>query len=1512
MAFNLNDANLRPIFKGIQLSFSGCTFKNNENYAGLSFLYTYGLNFSFTNNEYSSNSVRETPTLFMLSSTTTSIAHIIHTTGTEYSSNQATILFSNNTMKNNIGLLFSFSDSQGKLPSIIMRDLYLDSHFVNKSSIIYIGNLNYVVFNNITMVNSKSKLGVLSLYTVYHSSFLNLKLYNCYAEQSACFYANNLRNVSFTNINCFSMKLISSYYFSITIEVPSFSRTQPTSPIIIANSLLVVFSNVYFSENSLAHNGIFTLMTTMTIKNFTVTNCYSTHDWPSGLYVTSDSTITIIKAAFYNITCSVCKGSIFIVKQQLNLTDCSFINVTSALGLIYSEDSIVHITGNKFINNTAYYQDSTILGKGGVITISTSEFLNNTSLNEDTLSFLSSQVSISDSSFIHNKVSYKTKGILFNECPSVSIDNCIFIDYQQAYVNIVSGFIYSIESVVNISKSTFNGSIGSYGAIYVKGDSTYLKIESSKFLNNVATIDAPGIWAACNTYIYTSLFDNNSVSGSSFKAGHVLIESINLFFVQDANFSNFSANALYLSNIKTVSIINSIFIGNSSISENRGIYFLDCLDVFINSSVFKTLVSQSSGAGFYLTDSGNNNISLLISYTMFLNNEALNGGGLAIILGDSSFLTNNLKNATFSNNLAQNDGAGFYYNSQNVSSLFNLTNCTISKNTAILAGGGFRFLGMTVTYDNTSHIYNNTAYYGPNIAAYPIHMKQRVLKSPDEYNWYITLQSTSSARILLNLATSLNTSIINETLINVQSNSSNISNASLTNQSILEESMAEIANNPSFNLPSSVPSTISNNLVSGQIQVPPMIFDLIDYYGQIVGTHNSSTLTVNAIDVSALSKFKSNNEFTAINGTYILYPFNLHSPLGSKISLNLTTDALTNIKGMTYPTNFSLQSEYIFSSYLRFCSRNEYLTDDKECWPCKTGYFNLGYPSLSCTACDSSTTRCYGGDFAGPQPGFWRLNGYSLNVFACKTYSSCLGSNVSIISSNAYCEESLWADPKFCVNGWCGKGYQGVYCYDCVDGWAHSNDSCVPCTDNGSYYAITVLIMIAAIIYIIFTIKKALAGKKDEKSKSNKAAILMKILTNYLQLVSIVSSFDFKWSEDTSNVMGGQSQASEATGQIFNFDCVLKSLGTQNIGLRSFFLKLTFIAIFPVLAYFICKLVWFIIYSKRHRKTVWKHLVEMNNRVTTSIVVIMFMIHPNIVKTSIYGFRCKNLSNLSNPVYFLDQDYEMQCWESTHLKWVLFLALPSLILWGFGIPMLALFHIRRNLEKFQDFEFKKAFGFLYDGYKLDRYFWEFVILYRKITMVFILVFLVTYSLATQALAILAVCFLSYLIHIKSQPFIDPELNDAEKKSLINSSFTIYIGLYYISGNLPKAVDVLLLILLVLVNANFVLIWLKAFLSEHIKAMKKAGTWDKILNKFKKKTKENQIIPIESHDEKSVAHENDEKYNRSLSPKGESMALGVEENIKFMEDPFSKNGNSSGMKSFVQQEDLEKKDTKDFK
>lgn len=78
-------------------------------------------------------------------------------------------------------------------------------------------------------------------------------------------------------------------------------------------------------------------------------------------------------------------------------------------------------------------------------------------------------------------------------------------------------------------------------------------------------------------------------------------------------------------------------------------------------------------------------------------------------------------------------------------------------------------------------------------------------------------------------------------------------------------------------------------------------------------------------------------------------------------------------------------------------------------------------------------------------------------------------------------------------------------------------------------------------------------------------------------------------------------------------------------------------------------------------------------------------------------------------------------------------------------------------------------------------------------MVFISIFLVTFgtkiqvffisSFWSKALAVLGVCFLSYVMQIFGEPFTTDDLNNMEKRSMLYATVTLYAGIYFVSGTL---------------------------------------------------------------------------------------------------------------------------------
>ena len=69
------------------------------------------------------------------------------------------------------------------------------------------------------------------------------------------------------------------------------------------------------------------------------------------------------------------------------------------------------------------------------------------------------------------------------------------------------------------------------------------------------------------------------------------------------------------------------------------------------------------------------------------------------------------------------------------------------------------------------------------------------------------------------------------------------------------------------------------------------------------------------------------------------------------------------------------------------------------------------------------------------------------------------------------------------------------------------------------------------------------------------------------------------------------------------------------------------------------------------------------------------------------------------------------------------MALPSIIVWGLGIPFFGFILLSGIRHRLDSLESREKLGFLYRGYRKQFYYWEIIIMYRKIVLIFVAVFL---------------------------------------------------------------------------------------------------------------------------------------------------------------------------------------------
>ena len=144
--------------------------------------------------------------------------------------------------------------------------------------------------------------------------------------------------------------------------------------------------------------------------------------------------------------------------------------------------------------------------------------------------------------------------------------------------------------------------------------------------------------------------------------------------------------------------------------------------------------------------------------------------------------------------------------------------------------------------------------------------------------------------------------------------------------------------------------------------------------------------------------------------------------------------------------------------------------------------------------------------------------------------------------------------------------------------------------------------------------------KKTEEEVKDRSSIYVKVLFNYIQILAILSTFPFDWPSELSNLFSDNKEAQKSSQSFFSIDCFLKGDVFSKVGFRVFFTKLMLYSLSPVGFLIICYAVWLLFYYAKWRGRIREHRIEFEEDLITSMVVLLFMVHPNILQQDFDSF----------------------------------------------------------------------------------------------------------------------------------------------------------------------------------------------------------------------------------------------------------------------------------------------------
>ncbi|TNV88113.1 hypothetical protein FGO68_gene1765 [Halteria grandinella] len=1164
------------------------------------------------------------------------------------------------------------------------------------------------------------------------------------------------------------------------------------------------------------------------------------------ILINSNSQMEIIDSSFHQMS-AIQHGVILInMESTMKIASSQFFS-NQAL-----ENGVFKVQGNSdfqidrsvFKGNRAEYQNSvgSVFQVRDYIKITKCIFEDNeaiiskqrsTNQNGKLLEFIaiSASIKLSDSKFINNLAYAGTPNIyIFNSIDVVIEKSEFSVDFDQSVSNpdTNGNFLQIIaKTFIKISDCKFTNGYGiTGGAIYIWGEAS-AEITSSSFSGNNAYKYGGAIYGDSLKYLkiaadcefsenYAKIDNGDAIHLTNFLTGTFQLE--NTQFKSLRRYSNFGyfeeIFSLYIDSIKASHLKQD----QAKAEKDSGFILKNINNATVKNSLFKNLKgSYSQGGGAIIIEYTNNHQiqpAKISNCEIRESQSSTNGGGLSIINAWNVVV----ENTRFYNNYAPKQGGGLINScnstgQQDYECNLVLAQCSFINNTAGIEGGAIKW-----------------NYYEPLLIAPIFEMNKAKIYGDD-------IASIAKGFVP-----------ISKDLIGAKSYSQ------------------AIASGNKFNL-----STIYSG---GTIS---LYFGLVDKYGKFVKTDNSSNLMIQTVRNTS-EKFtaivESETQVQATNGFFIIENMVLVATPNTTQKLKFETDGVDleipgNREMMTrggLPNGLAIPLEtnnFIdLNIDVRGCLPGEEMLSNGKCKSCQSGTYLFVSPDdpQVCKDCQTEVSYCLGGTLVYPKAGFWRSSEQSENFMSCLNKESCLGGMLTM-------------NPL----GECAEGYRGVICSSCHNGYSLSQGSrkCLKCPSKTGNFLILLAIALTLFIIVVLLVIANLSSASKEK---NNLPVYLRILLNHFQVLSLVVSFNFEWPQKILEFYKDLKIVTDAQSQVLSVDCFIDqnygALGSSSLDEsleRPFYVKVIVLAVMPFAMIVVAILFWImkdmlqncksevqeqeqpqsnnrssvvlnqqsvvsispvlqahltrqsseLSYQedknvKRQEKEIVDEDKEIYGKIITTVIVILFLLHPTLTREMFNMFNCKNIEGVSR----LYNDMDVICYEGMHQTVAFEIALPAIIVFSIGIPFVGFWAIFKNKDDLEKTLIKKRYGFLYNGYRSGvASYWEIFVIYRKIMLIFIQVFLVRLGKIVQALITLLFLCLIMILTRSINPYQQHYLNTLEVVSLFSSTFSVYFCIYFVTSTFSDAYysrevsETFMFVLIVFMQVIFFLYWFYCFVKE---------------------------------------------------------------------------------------------------
>ncbi|EAR96745.3 transmembrane protein, putative (macronuclear) [Tetrahymena thermophila SB210] len=1071
-------------------------------------------------------------------------------------------------------------------------------------------------------------------------------------------------------------------------------------------------------------------------------------------------------------------GMLNVRADRVNLLNCNFSNSTAQKGsFLYMVSS--NETFNLLFTNISFSYGFALLD-GGAIFIDTNGYYINYKCENCQFSNLyiqQPQASIigiqqnsnnqeNDKNFVIFDEGYinNTIGIQENYFITLSYAYIYFNNINQSYYNITlkSRALRQFLSLKDQQQSTLINIINSQASL-TKCSISNLKIKNKQSQVPLLIQSQDSIINLINSQIQRCQFVRSVINlvGGQLFIDNTIFQNVFYFFsgriLFDLNEKNLitQSNSLIITNNTSIQILNNskfeqlncdscngaalqVINGNINIQDSifnqtnaqqGGAIFITGLvgNNYIRKTIFVEGQSQYNGGSLYFQQQQQQNpFSLDISECQYLNNTSIDGKGGSLYISSNSLNPLNMSISVyftdFTNNLAQIGGA--IYN-QNIS----------------------------IQVQNSQFIQNYAKIFGSNSISYP-------------------------TKLLL---------------VNIEQFLSKY-NGTITNNQI-----------------------IIQNFRSGHF-FEDIQFQMINDFGEVIIPVSYEEKQSYRVQVRINQKTKNYENYqitgeldTSFNRQSQLYTFSKLYLVGtpnSSVILQFYSNQIFNLEDQT--NQYIQIYSYDIIVNFRECISGEQIKQYNsltQCDICKKGQYSLNIQQ--CQDCPIGA-ECLGGNKIEIKEGFWRRSQEIDLILSCENQkSNCIGG--------------------FFGNQICQEGYIGALCEECDingDYWGESYSqnskySCQKCSKVKYNIWLLALITLWTLLSMNIAIKENINNLKVEnallqktinkqrnklklaklfetkqstmktfsntkisnpvnilqkqkkikmekqrnKNQIESQGIYLKILTNYFQIVSCISTFNL-------SIPSGFIELPQFVGNpvkltMSSLDCLLIEIQSD---IPIIYFRLVFSQIIPIIYILIIFLGLLIKHLCQKRKNNLQQFPYY--ALSTACLFLIIFIQPDLVAQFIALISCRTIGDR---VYILS-NVSYECFTEQHIKYMIILVVPLLIIWVLIIPLVLIMLLVSKKSKLDDSNSKLNLGFLYKEYKNSAYFWEFIKMTEKLSIILVLNFF-SQTITVKGILIFIIISLYGISTSIVKPFKQVNINQIDIQSTNVCSITILLAIF---------------------------------------------------------------------------------------------------------------------------------------